>query len=175
MEYLYAPWRGTYSEKIQQKEKPIDGKSVFSIAFETGDGDLILKDEKALILKRLKHSVILLNLYPYNPGHLLIVPKQQAAELHELSPEARAELMEATSASIQILQKILKNHGTNMGLNLGDHSSGGSIPEHLHIHIIPRWRGDTGFLPLIAETKLLSEDLRVIYNLLKDPFKELNL
>ncbi|HBL98274.1 TPA: HIT family hydrolase [Candidatus Dependentiae bacterium] len=167
MEYLYAPWRGTYAEKIQKKEKSSDGKSVFTAQFETTD------DEKCLILRRFENSIVLLNLYPYNPGHLLIVPKQPAANLYELTPQTRCEMMEIASASERILYTVLKCNGINIGFNLGDHSSGGSIPEHLHLHVIPRWRGDTGFLPLIAETKLLSEDLRIVYNLLKEPFSKL--
>lgn len=168
MNYLYAPWRGTYSDSAQKQKKPTC-QSIFSAQFECSE------DGKNLILKRLTHTVILLNLYPYNPGHLLIVPQQQVTTLDQLSKEALHELMEAIAASSKILHNTLKNSGTNIGFNIGDSSSGGSIPEHLHAHIIPRWHGDTGFLPLLAEVKVLSEDLRVIYEKLKKPFDELTL
>jgi ATP adenylyltransferase len=83
--------------------------------------------------------------------------------------------MEAMNQSITILETYLHNPGTNVGINIGDASSGGSIPDHLHVHIVPRWHGDTNFLPVVAETKHLSEDLRVIYETLKKPFDALEI
>lgn len=163
MEYLYAPWRGTYSQKAQEQTHQKDGCPFCN--------QLALnEDEKYCILKRLKHCVIILNLYPYNPGHVLIIPLEHVARLDQLSVEAQHEIMSAITDSVNKIEEALENSGTNVGINLGDHASGGSIPEHLHIHVIPRWRGDTNFLPLLAETKQLSEDLRIIYNKLKALF-----
>ncbi len=166
MEYLYAPWRGTYTGKGGQ-EKP--KCSPFSNIFDAN------KDADYFILTRLTHHGIILNQYPYNPGHLLIVPYQEVSSLAALSAQARYELMEATTQSINVLQKTINNPGTNVGLNLGDTASGGSILNHIHMHIIPRWHGDTSFLPLVAETKVLSQDLKTVYDTLRPAFEELHI
>jgi ATP adenylyltransferase len=172
MDYLYAPWRGTYATQLTDKKKQphAQHESIFTVQFADGKSD-----QEHLILTRLAHVIILLNLYPYNPGHILVVPVRKVARLDELTRTERAELMEAIAASAALLEKILGNPGTNVGFNLGDWSSGGSIPDHLHAHVIPRWRGDTGFLPLLAQVKPLSEDLREVYEKLREPFKQLEI
>lgn len=170
MKHLYAPWRGIYAqENGKLKRHTEQSGSPFSAEFAADN------DEENFILKRLKHHGIMLNHYPYNPGHLLIIPYRVAPALSDLTREERIELMEATNASVSILKTYLQNDGANVGLNLGDASSGGSIPDHLHVHIVPRWHGDTGFLATTAQTKVLSEDLRVVYNTLKKPFAELDI
>src|SRR5207253_805618 len=101
---------------------------------------------------------VILNLYPYNGGHLLILPQQHIAHLEEVSQEIRAELMELISASIVILKNVLGAQGINAGLNLG-RASGAGIPSHLHFHVVPRWVGDTSFITTIGNTKNVSVDL----------------
>lgn len=164
MKHLYAPWRGTYTQEAHVKEKK--SGCPFCAIIQSSD------DAKNYILHRYKNSIVILNLYPYNPGHLLIIPLQHAAALHDLSSETRAELMEITTKSIQILEKIMGTTGTNIGANLGDEASGGSIPDHLHIHVVPRWKGDTNFMPIIAQTKPLSADLHIVFETLKKEFCE---
>jgi len=167
MEFLYAPWRGSYTRGSASPSGSY--YSPFTYMFQSD------QDIDNFILKRLTHHGIILNQYPYNPGHLLIVPYRQVAQLHELSAEERFELIEATTASTHVITSQLHNTGTNVGLNLGDRSSGGSILHHLHMHIIPRWHGDTSFLPIMSETKVLSEDLKTVYNTLKTPFAQLKI
>lgn len=134
-------------------------------------------DKNNFILRRFEHTTVFLNIYPYNPGHLLIVPNRHVARLQDLTIAEHDELWRATRAGVDIVEKVLKNTGTNVGVNLGGAATGagGSVPDHLHVHIIPRWPGDTGFLPAIAETKPLCEDLMVVYELLKKPFEKLSL
>lgn len=165
MEHLYAPWRGTYTKKAQN-ETHLDSGCPFCNHLTDNN------DEKNYVLKRYKNSAVLLNAYPYNPGHLLIIPTAHVAHLHDLSPEARAELMDDITEAVQILERTLHNHGTNIGINLGEACAGGSIPEHLHIHVVPRWPGDTNFLPVLAQTKQISEDLNTVYEKLRKAFSK---
>jgi len=166
MQYLYAPWRGTYTRGSSQSKHTY---SPFTQIFQSDN------DTDNFVVKRLTHHGIILNQYPYNPGHLLIVPYAHVSRLDDLSPAAEYELIRATSESTRILENRIHNPGTNVGLNIGDTSSGGSIVHHLHMHIIPRWHGDTSFLPIMSETKVLSEDLRTVYNTLREPFQNLTI
>lgn len=165
MEHLYAPWRGTYTKEAQDRTH-LDSGCPFCNHLTSND------DAKNYMLKRTKNCAVLLNVYPYNPGHLLIIPHQHIAHLHDLTPDVRAELMDVTAHAVQVLETTLHNTGTNVGINLGDFSSGGSIPEHLHIHVVPRWPGDTNFFPVLAQTKQLSEDLNIVYKTLKQAFEK---
>ncbi|MCK4265562.1 HIT domain-containing protein [Candidatus Babeliales bacterium] len=129
-------------------------------------------DEKHYILKRTKLSVIMFNLYPYNSGHLMVLPLEHKGNLLDLTPETRQDLMESVNSSIKILKQELKPDGFNVGINLGE-AGGGGMPSHLHIHVLPRWIGDTNFLPLIGETKPLSFDLAKMYKNLKKEFDKI--
>ena len=158
MKHLYAPWRGTY---IANKKKS-------GCPFCTAQAST--HDAEHYVLKRYDHTLVLLNLYPYNPGHLLIVPSEHKAALHDFTPAVRTELIEITTKAVTILEHALQATGVNVGMNLGDKASGGSIPEHLHIHVVPRWQGDTNFMPVIAHTKQLSVDLNTVFETLKKEF-----
>ena len=162
MEYLYAPWRGGYIKDKIQLEKT--GSCPFCIALESSD------DSYHFVLKRFSECALLLNAYPYNPGHLLIIPRAHVDNLEDLTPSARAQIMELTSKAIPVLEQTIKNTGTNIGINLGSRAAGGTIPEHLHVHILPRFEGDTNFLPALAQTKQLSDDLKEVYSILYNAF-----
>ena len=139
--------------------------------------DKIIIDDSApqdFILKKTKHAFVILNLYPYNGGHLLILPIQHVAHLEDLSKEIRAELMELMNASIVILKNVLQAQGVNAGMNLG-RASGAGIPSHLHMHVVPRWVGDTSFITVIGNTKNVSVDLEKIYKNLKPSFEALEI
>lgn len=165
MKRMYAPWRSTYAttEVRTKKENINKDECVFCDQFAQKN------DTKFFILKRFKHNTIMLNKFPYNSGHLLIIPFAHKATLDQLSKAARTELMELIALSSQLVHKELKADGVNIGLNIGK-ESGSSIPAHLHFHVLPRWKGDTNFLPTLAGTKQISVDLNAIYKKLKKLF-----
>ena len=166
MKSLYAPWRSNYTESVEEahnKEAHTDSCVFCTHIQHTND------DAKNFILKRGTYSCIMFNRYPYNAGHLLIVPNEHIGHLEHLAVPARAELMEFANASTLILKKVAHAQGFNIGLNIGT-VAGGSIPTHLHMHVLPRWIGDTNFLPTLGETKVISFDLVKMYEDLKPHF-----
>lgn len=118
---------------------------------------------ETLLLYIDQYSFVCLNKYPYNSGHLLVLPRSHTADILKLSQEEYRGLQDTVRKTIGILQNILKPEAMNVGLNLGSHAGAG-LPEHLHYHIVPRWAGDTNFLPVIAGTKVISMSMEQIYN-----------
>jgi ATP adenylyltransferase len=114
----------------------------------------------------------MMNYYPYNAGHLMVLPYAHHGLLTDFTPEVRADMMEALAVCQTVIGAVLKPEGFNIGINLGI-AGGGGIPSHLHIHILPRWRGDTNFLEIIGETKLISADFVKTFNDLKAGFAKL--
>jgi ATP adenylyltransferase len=123
-------------------------------------------DESNLILLRTAHSFVVLNAYPYNNGHLLISPFRHVPSLSELSVEERADLMETVAHAERILARAYSPQGMNVGVNMG-HCAGAGIPGHVHVHIVPRWEGDTNFMPVVGETRVLPETLQQTYERLR--------
>ena len=163
MDKLYAPWRDCYT----RNNKPCDKKCcIFCAVFL----DEVAKQEK-FVLYRGNDIAIMLNLYPYNGGHLLIFPLNHTSQLYELPTEVQNQLMQASCKSMMIVKNILKCDALNFGANIGK-DGGAGIPDHVHLHVVPRWQGDTGFLPIINETKSVSVDLSVTFKLLKPNFDE---
>jgi ATP adenylyltransferase len=148
MEQLHAYWRMEY---IESPRYPPAMKRPFSELPAMGD------DRKALIVHRSESSYLVLNRFPYNPGHLLAVPFREVTELEELTVTERGDLTEAIVTGKRLLAAALKPDGFNVGFNLGS-VSGGSIP-HLHAHIVPRWKGDNNFMPVIGNTRILPQSL----------------
>lgn len=167
MKYLYAPWRENYISK-KTENKNDENVCVFCLKLSENN------DTQNFILKRFKYNAIILNLYPYNAGHLMIIPIEHKKRPAELGVEALHEFMELTSQSIEILENDLKAEGVNVGLNL-DKAAGAGVPGHLHMHVIPRWNGDTNFMPIIAETKPISLDLKIVYKDLKTLFDNIKM
>lgn len=165
MEQLYAPWRSSYitSTARSKNEDAAPDECVFCTVIAQNC------DETNSLLKRYKHTFVLLSRYPYNAGHLLILPYEHTGNLEELPDEVAHELMQVTTASVGILKKALRAQGVNLGMNLGK-VAGAGIPAHLHMHALPRWHGDTSFLPLIGEIKAISCDLKEVYRELKPHF-----
>ncbi len=169
MDILYSPWRGEFVEQeVRTKhEKATEEECVFCQQLLQDD------DESFFILKRGKFFSVMLNRFPYNAGHLLIVSLKHISSLGDLSSEGRCELVELTHKSIIVLQEALKPEGMNIGLNLGK-ASGASIPTHLHQHVLPRWLRDTNFLTVLAQTKVISFDLKEVYKKLKAAFESVS-
>ncbi len=163
MKNIYCPWRSKYTSKdvfTKEQKNKNEEDCIFCKMIKED------KDEKNCILKRNKNSFVMLNTYPYNAGHLMILPYVHKSELSDLSPETRAEIIEEVNSCVEALKKSLNPDGFNIGINLGK-DSGAGIPSHLHVHIVPRWQGDTNFMPVIAETKQISFDLKEIYKKIK--------
>ena len=157
MEYLWAPWRIEYIKKIKEEgcifcQKPIEKN-----------------DTANLILYRGQKNFIIMNSYPYNPGHLMIAPYRHVASLDELSDEELGEHYKMVTQSTQILTQAFKPDGFNIGMNLG-RIAGAGIDKHIHSHIVPRWAGDTNFMPVIADTNVINEALAETYAKLKGKF-----
>lgn len=167
MKKIYAPWREKYVVRAAHKtnKERMEQDCVFCEQIKEDD------DETNLILKRFKNTFVMFNLYPYNGGHLMVLPNKHWGTLDECPEEVRAELMESVTKSVEIIKKELTPQGFNIGLNMGE-AGGGGIPSHLHIHIVPRWEGDTNFLPVIARAKTISVDLQKLYARLKSAFDE---
>jgi ATP adenylyltransferase len=155
MQQLHAYWRMSY---IEAPKPPQNGR-LFTELPALGD------DRAALILHRSQLSYLVLNRFPYNPGHLLAVPFRAATDLAELTPAERADLMEIITLGQEVLRAAIKPDGFNIGFNLGT-PAGGSIA-HLHAHIVPRWSGDNNFMPVIGQTRLLPQALASTYNRLR--------
>jgi ATP adenylyltransferase len=165
---LYAPWRSSYTQKTTASKRPTKKQCPFC-------QQLALKaDAKYFIIRRFKYTAILLNLYPYNAGHLLIIPLRHLANIHQLSVAEQQEMIYLIGQSSRLLQHTLECQGCNMGTNEGA-VAGGSITTHLHIHLVPRWEGDTNFMPIVGHAKCVSFDLKKIYFKLKTPFDALEL
>lgn len=165
MERIYAPWRSKYTQKDKHSNHSSLNNTtcIFCEQIAANDDDLYF------ILKRYTHHIIMLNKYPYNAGHLLIIPYKHLAALNDQAQQERTELIELMNYSCEVLKTAIHAEGINLGLNLGK-VSGGSIPNYIHTHVLPRWLGDTNFLPALAETKQVSISLQELFDKLKPHF-----
>lgn len=153
MERLHAYWRMPY---ILAPRNPDEGGNPFTRMTQTGD------DAAEYILQRAEHNFIVMNRYPYNAGHLLVLPYHAVARLEDLTKEARHELMDLIMEAQNILTRALRPDGFNTGFNFGD-AGGAGIPCHLHCHVVPRWNGDTNFMPVIGNTRVLPDSMDAMY------------
>ena len=160
MDHLHAPWRIEY---ILGPKEPPGETSLFSRIAHSND------DVAHHVIRRRKTCYALLNTYPYNGGHILTVPYRQTADLDELAEQELTELMVLTRDCQNVLKKVMRPDGFNIGINLGK-VAGAGIVEHLHIHIVPRWNGDTNFMPVIANTSVVPEALTDIAAKLRAAF-----
>jgi ATP adenylyltransferase len=123
-------------------------------------------DKESLILKRGRYCFIIMNLYPYNNGHVMVVPYKHTGDLNDLGDHELLEMMQFAQLMIRVFKKVYAPEGFNCGFNLG-HAAGAGIREHLHFHVLPRWTGDTNFMPVIGETRVISEHILDTYDKLK--------
>jgi ATP adenylyltransferase len=159
MDQLWAPWRLSY---VAAAKPPSAGDACFLC-----DGQADNDDRKHLIALRTPLSVVMLNRFPYNNGHLLIAPRSHKGRLDELSSEELLETMETLRRMVSALEKLMHPDAFNIGLNLG-RAAGAGLPGHLHWHIVPRWNGDTNFMPVLADVKVIVQSLDSLYDLLSE-------
>ena len=158
MRRLFSPWRMPYIGRDKAAEKAKG--CVFCLALSQEDGP------ENLILHRGKLAFVIVNRFPYTSGHLMVLPFQHAAKLEEVDKTSRAEMMELINESVKVLTKVYKPGGFNLGANLGE-AAGAGIEEHLHLHIMPRWVGDTNFISTVGETRVLPETLEETWQRVK--------
>lgn len=157
MKHIWAPWRIEYIEMEKQRgcilcQKPAQDK-----------------DTENYILFRASLNFVMLNAYPYNPGHLLVAPFRHVAGLEEMTEKERTEHFNIVTRSVEVLKKVLNPEGFNLGINLGK-SAGAGIEDHIHSHIVPRWQGDTNFMTTVGDVRVMPQALADSYEKLKGGF-----
>lgn len=164
MKNLWSPWRSKYIESF--KEEKSGDECIFCDALNQEVSEM-----SSLVVNKKKLTYSILNLYPYNNGHLMVVPNRHICEFDQLTEEETLEIMQQLKLLNKVLAKIYKAHGFNIGLNLG-RAGGAGIDEHLHFHIVPRWSGDTNFMPVLGEVKVISQELMVTKEKILQTLKE---
>jgi ATP adenylyltransferase len=162
VDHLWAPWRLAYITAPKEKP-PTTGDDCFLCRGAAGTGTE--EDRANLLVYRTELSVVVLNRFPYNNGHLLVAPKAHKATLADLTPDELLDLQLVLRKMLGVIEKLMKPDGFNIGLNLG-RSAGAGLPGHLHWHIVPRWNGDTNFMPVFTDTRVISQSLDALYDLL---------
>jgi ATP adenylyltransferase len=160
---LWTPWRMAYI-----RGAAVDGSSDGCIFC---DLPAEQADERNHVLARGRHTFVILNAFPYNPGHLMVAPFRHTAEFEDLTDEELAEAMAFTKLAVRALREGSDAHGFNLGMNLGQ-IAGAGIADHLHLHLVPRWGGDTNFMPVVGQTKVLPELLSETWQRLRPRFAE---
>jgi ATP adenylyltransferase len=160
MEFLWSPWRYDYIASA--------GKKPAGCVFCVGDDPE--RDAQRFVVLRANHNFIILNLFPYTSGHLMVAPYAHIAELHDLKPDTAAEMMDLLRRSVRALSHLYRPEGFNVGMNLGD-CAGAGVREHLHMHLVPRWMGDSNFMTITGETRVLPEELPVTYRRLSEAIR----
>jgi ATP adenylyltransferase len=165
MQKLWSPWRSQYIDSFKDK-------STKTCCFLCDCAKLNSDDADNLLIRKGSSTFTILNLYPYNNGHLMIVPYAHKADLLSLSDEENLEIMEQLKLSVKALEEVLRPEGFNIGVNIGK-ASGAGVDDHIHFHIVPRWNGDTNFMPVLGEVKVISQDLLTTKKNLQSAFKKL--
>ena len=159
MRYIYAPWRAEYVKNVFKKKECIFCKSPQAKTA-----------RQVHILFRGTYNFIMLNLYPYNPGHLMIAPYKHLDSMEKASKESTDEMTDLIKTALQVLRSHYNPQGFNTGMNIG-RSAGAGMDTHFHFHIVPRWVGDSNFMPIIGKTKVIIEDLDMTFDQLEPLFK----
>ena len=160
MKYITAPWREEYVKEASKMTE-----CIFCQALD------MKENREALILYKGEHNFIILNRYPYTPGHLMIAPFKHIDSIEKADKDASDEMIDLLKFSIKILRETYHPHGFNTGMNIG-RSSGAGVADHYHLHVIPRWTGDSNFMPLIGKTKVVIEGVDSSYDKLLDLFNK---
>lgn len=157
-ERIWAPWRLRYVESAGDSDECI-------FCAKPGQGD----DRQALIVHRGERCFVMLNLFPYTNGHLMVAPYEHLGRLQEIEPAQTGELISLAQRSMSILEDVYGPEGFNMGINQG-RFAGAGVEGHIHLHVVPRWAGDTNFMPVVADTKVMPQSLEESYDALLGGF-----
>jgi ATP adenylyltransferase len=160
MKHLWSPWRSGYIQSFNAAPKRRRKESLFRAALRSRD------DRENLVAWRGKHCFVIMNRYPYNSGHVMIVPNRQTGDVQDLTKAELTEIMQAAQKVMKALDRIMHPQGYNFGANFG-RTAGAGIDDHVHFHIVPRWNGDTNFMPVLSDTKVISEDMHVTWDKLR--------
>lgn len=158
LEKMWAPWRIGY---ILSNKK--ENGCVFCNAYNTKN------DKEKLVLVRSKHSFVIMNLYPYNAGHIMVVPNRHINSPELLTDKEQFDLFQMVNRSLDVIKNVMHPEGFNLGMNI-NRVAGAGIEDHIHIHIVPRWNGDTNFMSVVSDTKVISESIKETYKKLKEAF-----
>ena len=161
MDHLWSPWRYQYVSKAAEGEQGC----IFCEKLAEN------RDAENFIVHRARFNFVILNLYPYTSGHLMVVPYEHVPTLNEARPETLAEMMQLTRRAERALTAVYRPHGLNVGMNLGE-AAGAGIAGHIHMHVLPRWRGDANFMSVVGETRVLPEALDETWRKLVREFEE---
>lgn len=153
MERLWSPWRSQYIATFSEKTVMKKETCAMCEAYKSND------DDERLIVWREKNCFIVMNLYPYNSGHLMIVPYRHTGNISNLNENETKEIMQLLCKLSEVLRSVMNADGLNIGCNVG-RVAGAGIDNHIHFHIVPRWNGDTNFLPVLSDTKVISEEMK---------------
>jgi ATP adenylyltransferase len=165
MEILWSPWRSKYIESFKDENKKNDTGCIFCDALNSGN------DTEVLIITRRKTCFVILNKYPYNSGHMMVAPYRHIADMDDLTDEEMKEMMDTVREAMKILKNVCNPHGFNLGMNIG-RVAGAGVPGHIHLHIVPRWNGDTSFMPVLADIKLVSQSLEEVQEIYSAAFRK---
>ncbi|MFU2158413.1 MULTISPECIES: HIT family protein [Caldisericum] len=161
MRNLFAPWRKTYIQNAHKKDRDC----FICVAANSSN------DEENLIVKRGNFAIIILNRYPYNSGHIMICPKRHVKFPYDLNKDEQTEIMYFLGLAVKVLETVYHPEGFNIGVNIG--RAAGAGEEHLHFHIVPRWGGDTNFMSVFGETRVIPEAIEETYKKLKEAFSKI--
>lgn len=164
MDELFAPWRIDW---VEREEQPPEGCPFCVLPDQDADVD-------SRIVARGDHNFVLLNNYPYNPGHAMVIPYDHTGEWGALDDATMLEHGQLKAATMEALRGAMGPHGFNTGMNLGGSAAGGSVDDHVHTHVVPRWGGDTNFMPVISDTKVIVEAVARTYDRLHESFRGLD-
>ncbi len=164
MEILWSPWRSQYIDSFKEEKNTQIPSCFICEAI-----DAIGLEKERLVVARFEFCIVMLNKFPYNNGHILIAPKKHTGDMDKLPDEEVFEILQTTRKATKILEKVFKPNGFNIGMNLG-RVAGAGLPDHLHVHIVPRWNGDANFMPVIADVKVVSQSLEQTQEILANEF-----
>ena len=164
---MWSPWRSQYIETFKDECVSQESSCFICDAIKNPDQDMTRH-----VIARRSNVIILMNKYPYNNGHLLIAPNSHISKFEELSQPEMIEIMNSINDSIRVIDSAMKPHGYNIGVNIG-RNAGAGLPGHIHFHVVPRWNGDTNFMSVLSDTKVISQSMEQTQSILTNAFNDL--